>query len=242
MGLCNNTNNLVKMPLDILKDGRLFFQFTKLYEAIVIIQWPNQQKFNTAAMGVRFGPFHRLYLRPYLDTDTYDLLIDPKVKFITINFTDDVEIFALAAFKGLHSGPEVEELDHVYLDKHSEYAFLKNSQFMVLGEIVIRDRPIQLNDKDLKLEFQVNFCISVKEIYQSNNPSQPINRGDNLALEAIVYASKIPALMKLEDSDEKINDYITRVREFQQDIRRFSASNRALKVCDSIDVYLKNIL
>ncbi|MBN2155630.1 MAG: DUF447 family protein [Candidatus Lokiarchaeota archaeon] len=220
------------------------FENGKLYESIVVIQWPNQQRFNASAMGIRFSGNKVMFLKPYPDTDTFELLMNPNVKFITINFTDDVEYFALAALRGEHAGIDVEEMDQSYLDIHKGYAFLKQSQILILGEINIRNKPIFLKNphsSEEHPEFKVTFQVLVKEMYQSFKQSQPVNRGDNLALEAIVYASKIPAIQKQQNSRNDIQKLIDRVRDFQYDIRRFSASQRALKVCDMVDKFLEEI-
>ena len=219
---------------------------SKLYESIVIIKWPNLQKFNASAMGIRFDSHGMVYLRPFPDTDTFDLLNNPEVEFITINFTDDVETFALAALSGLHAGPDVEEIDHSSFVIREGHAFLKNSQTVMLGRIITRNQQFQLrydssSFDDLNWvtsEFKVTFQIEQIKVSRTINGYQPVNRGDNLALEAIVYASKIPALQKLKSSHQKIGDYITRIKAFQFDIRRFSASKRALTVCNIIDNFL----
>jgi hypothetical protein len=80
------------------------------------------------------------------------------------------------------------------------------------------------------------------KVLQTSLGSQPVNRGDNLALEAIVYASKIPALQKLENSYQKIQNFVEKIRGFQHDIRRFSASKRALTVCNILDNFLEKTL
>jgi hypothetical protein len=230
----------------------LFFPFEpcKLYEAIVIIKWPKLEKFNSSAMGIRFGTNGRIYLHPYPETDTYELLTNPEVELITINFTDDVETFAISALSGLQSGSDIEELDHLALDIREGYAFLRKSQTMILGRILTRNRNISLkypsssfDDINLvKTDFPVSFEIDRLKVFLSSIAVQPVNRGDNLALEAIVYASKIPALMKQQDSFQKIQEFVDKVRGFQHDIRRFSASRRALTVCNIIDNFLDKTL
>ena len=228
----------------------LAFDPLKLYESIVIIKWPNQQKFNTAAMGVRFGDGDEIYLRPFPDTDTFDLLTNPEVEFLTINFTDDVETIAIAALSGLHKGSNVEELDHTSLIIHENYAFLKNCQTYILGIIKGRNQQTQLkynsssfdNIKLVTSEFSVTFQVERLKTFRTSTAPEPVNRGDNLALEAIIYASKIPALQKLENSHQKIHDFVGRIRGFQFDIRRFSASKRALTVCNIIDNFLEKTL
>jgi hypothetical protein len=91
-------------------------------------------------------------------------------------------------------------------------------------------------------EFSVTFEIELIKVFQSPTASQPVNRGDNLALEAIVYASKIPTLQKQANSFQKVQELVDKVRGFQYDIRRFSASRRALTVCNIIDNFLDKTL
>ena len=221
----------------------------KLYEGIIIIKWPEEDRYNSSAMGVRFGNNGKIYLRPYPDTDTFDLLTNPEIELLTINFTDDVEAFAFAALSGLHSGPNVEELEHSALDIRDGYAFLQNSQTMILGRINVRNQKMTLeydssSFDDLNLvtrEFSVSFEIERIKVFKSSRVAQPINRGDSLALEAIVYASKLPAIIKQSNSYQLVQEMLDKIRGFQFDIRRFSASRRALTVCNIIDNFLEKI-
>ncbi|MHA1110044.1 MAG: DUF447 domain-containing protein [Promethearchaeota archaeon] len=242
-----NRNRTTRSPT---LGGFLPIEPCKLYEAIVVIKWPDKDKYNTSAMGIRFGNTGKIYLRSFPETDTYDLLSNPLVELVTINFTDDVETFAIAALSGLQSGSGVEELDHSSINIQEGYAFLKNSQTMILGKIQDRNQKITLNYgsssfDDLNLvttEFPVTFEIERVKVIQSSTVSQPVSRGDNLALEAIVYASKIPAIQKQANSFQKVQEMIDKVRGFQHDIRRFSASRRALTVCNIIDNFLDKTL
>ena len=242
--------NRVKTPRSPTFGGFLPIEPCKLYEAIAIIKWPDVEKYNTSAMGIRFGNNGKIYLRPYPETDTYDLLSNPAVELVTINFTDDVETFAIAALSGLQSGSGVEELDHSSLTIKEGYAFLKNSQTMILGKIHDRNQEYTLkygssSFDDLNLvttEFTVTFEIERLKVLQLSIVSQPVNRGDNLALEAIVYASKIPAIQKQTNSFQQVHELVDKVRGFQNDIRRFSASRRALTVCNIIDNFLDKTL
>jgi len=231
-------------------DQNLLFELGKLYESIVIIQWPTQNRFNTSAMGVRFGKNRDMFLNPYPDTDTFELLMNPKVRKITINFTDDVVIFAKAALTGLHAGSEIEEINHSQLDLREGFAFLKNSQIEILGEIEKRNQDLIVSgDTSIQnlrnrgtTQFFAKFLVKPVKIYQSPKLAQMVNRGDNLALEAIVYASKLPAYQKQNKSLIEIQKLLEKVGELQFDIRRFSASHRALITCDIIDEYITRSL
>ena len=222
----------------------------KLYESIIVIKWPNQQKYNTSAMGVRFGSEGEIYLCPFPATDTFELMTNPQVEFLTINLTDDVETFAVAALSGLYKGSTIEELDQSSLIIHEDHAFLKKSQTLILGRIIGRNQKIQLKNSsssfdDLKLvtsEFSATFQVERLKVFRTSTEPEPVNRGDNLALEAIIYASKIPALQKLGNANQEIHDFVHRIRGFQYDIRRFSASKRALTVCNMIDNFLEKTL
>ncbi len=200
----------------------------KLYESIVIIKWPGRNKFNSAAMGVKFTDFQELYLSPYAETDTYDLLMSSEVKLVSVNLTDDIEIFAKSALTGLHSGSIIEEIGHSHLNIQTNYAYLKSSQYVILGEIQEREKASPKK--------RGSFRLKIKEIHKTGLNSQLVNRGDNMALEAVVYASKIPAA----NNQQQVQKLIEKVRGYQYDIRRFSSSKRALSVCNYIDEFLDN--
>jgi hypothetical protein len=172
--------------------------------------------------------------------------MNPDVNTLTINFTDDVEIFAKAALTGLHAGSEIEELEQSQLDTHPEGAFLKNIQIGILGKIAKRnqnlavygDSSIQSLHYRVTTLFSARFLIEPIKTFQTPNPAQSVNRGDNLALEAIVYASKIPVFQKQAESKEEVEKLVEKVHQLQFDIRRFSASHRALVVCNLIDEFI----
>jgi hypothetical protein len=237
----------------------------KLYESIVVLKWPdsdnndNKPKFNAAAMGIRFIDEYSLALNPYPDTDTSSILkkcISDKIrKKITINFTDDMVLFAKAALTGLNAGSSEEELLEGELIKYEEFAFVKNANASILGELVSDFGDFNLDAsqyfKDLeisnfKIEYPAKFEINILKRFRAEKMFQVTNRGDNLAIEAITLASKLPPYFTENEgydkkNEKKIYEILNRIREYEREIRRFSAGKKALLVCEIIDNFLSGL-
>lgn len=236
----------------------------KLYEAIIILEWPqsNQSdqppKFNSAAMGVRFIDEYTLALNPYPQTDTYTILkhtVDRKDRMLlSVNFTDNVILFAKSALIGTHQGDSVQELtDEIEISQLGDgsdlyhFGYLKDAKYFMICEVLnsIKDFKIDASQylQDFKgkgqhMTFNAQFQIGIKKQFKSRSAYQPTNRGDNLALEAITLTSKLPAFLKNED---KLFKLLEKIREYQKEIRRFSASKQALEVCIMIDDFIAKL-
>lgn len=233
----------------------------KLYEGILIIKWPNSNKFNSAAMGIRFIDDYTLVINPYQETDTYEIIkkaIDDKKRIkLTVNFTSDVVKYAKTALTGLKMGDNVEELNENELYKFEDVAFLKDSYITILGETISEFKDFSLDcseqfkefkdlaNKNINTKFPVRFDIKILNKFRLSRTYQPINRGSNLAIEAITLTSKLPAFIDKDKNlskheENKVFKILERIREYQKEIRRFSADKKALKVCNIIDEILSN--
>lgn len=233
----------------------------KLYEAIIVLKWPlsNQHpKFNSAAMGVRFIDEYTLVLNPYPETDTYSILkhaIDHNERMrFSVNFTDNMVIFAKSALTGTFQGESYQELtDEIEIEtielnsRVESIGYLKDAKYLLICETLnsIKEFKIdasqylqEFKGKGQHVTFNAQFQIGVKKQFRSRLPCQPTNRGDNLALEAITLASKLLAFLNNEDKTFKL---LEKIREYQKEIRRFSASKQALDVCLMIDEYISKL-
>jgi hypothetical protein len=256
---------------DFIEVSRLFGNYEyslclepfKLYESIVVLKWPNSSKFNTSAMGVRFLDEYTLVLNPYPKTDTYTILkaaIDKKERMqFSVNFTDNVIEFAKVALTGTFKGDSIEELSaqEINIDKDSGVGYLKDGNYILVCESLNEIREYKIDASDYLKEFKGNgqritfnaqFQIGVKQKYKSKLCHQPTNRGDNLTLEAITLASKLPHMLdSKEKSKEKspsnreentVFKMLDKIREYEKEIRRFSADKQALEACSIIDDFL----
>jgi hypothetical protein len=82
--------------------------------------------------------------------------------------------------------------------------------------------------------------------FRSEKLFQVTNRGDNLAIEAITLTSKLPPYFNEnrgydKKNEKKIYEMLNRIREYEREIRRFSASKKALLVCEIIDNFLSGL-
>ncbi|MHA1819644.1 MAG: DUF447 domain-containing protein [Promethearchaeota archaeon] len=236
----------------------------KLYEAIVIIKWPDLDKFNVSAMGVRFPDEYSIFLNPYDNTDTNEILeyyskSGEKVVF-TVNFIDDPIIFAKAALFGENSGPNISELDNeeLYLyesvNANPIFAVLREANGVIIVESMGKFDALEFNwleemeleynkksnlgnkkggemgrkkekekaigevggvryksqafiselrrNRSIGKNFKSKYDIRIKQCWRSKKIFQPTNRGYNLAIEAIVLASKLPYYINLNKSEE----------------------------------------
>ncbi|MCP4763759.1 MAG: DUF447 family protein [archaeon] len=229
----------------------------KLYESIITVKWPNSDKFNTAAMGIRFIDDYTFLINPFLNTDTYTILKNPPQekenrKKISVHFVDDPIIFAKAALKGCNSGSSIEELSEEELIKYDEIALIKESNIVIIGEILSEFKNFKADfSKELSefaqnnviTKFPVRFDVNIIKKFYSNKLFQPTNRGDNLAIEAITLTSKLPYFMQNEIKDEKSSQdkvfkILEEIRKYEKEIRRFSGCKNALTACNIIDDFI----
>jgi len=258
--------NLIEVPRTFGNSSfSLCLEPFKLYESIVVLKWhdsdknDNKPKFNSAAMGIRFVDEYSLVLNPYPDTDTCSILkkcITDKIrKKLTINFTDDVTLFAKVALMGLNAGSSEEELHEGELIKFEEFAFVNNVNASILGELVSDFGEFNLDasqyfedfgNTKFKMEYPAKFEINILKRFRSESLFQVTNRGDNLAIEAITLASKLPPYFTEnrgydKKNEKKIYEILNRIREYEREIRRYSAGKKALLVCEIIDNFLSEL-
>ncbi|MHA1338754.1 MAG: hypothetical protein ACTSRZ_01865 [Promethearchaeota archaeon] len=228
----------------------------ELYEGIVIIKWPKLVKFNSASMGIRFLDEYTLVITPYPTTDTYSIFKqscnvknkEDRLKF-TVNFTDNILYYALSTLYSEDKGHYIEEInqDDLIIDYELGIAYLKDSKISLLCELLgeFKFGPIDASDylksyenPNIKKKFNAGFEINILKKYKSKFISKPLNRGDYLALEALILTSKLPSFISQE---KKFFDLIEKIRFYQKEIRRFSANKTAFKVCNMIDNYINSL-
>lgn len=230
----------------------------QLYESILIIKWDNSDSFNSAAMGIRFMDDYSAYISPYSATDTYKILHqsiannDERKRF-SVNFPDNVSLFARAALKGTNAGQKIEEIasDLLLIEEESDISLLADSRYVLLCELVGELKDFKLDASEIlkeynnsltRKQYSARFEINILKRYKSKNNFQPFNRGDNLALEAITLASKLPVYANSKKHGDKTFDLLSRIRYYEKEIRRFSANKNALDACNIIDDFINKII
>lgn len=269
-------SNLEQTLYNILKLNK-----ARLYEAVVISRWPHHRSFiNSAAMGIRFNDDNFLLLNPYPETDTYKILLQVLEDglmdhVISINFTYNPLTFAKTALFGCNEGIKTEEL------KGPELLFKDNIPVLEEASLILLCKPINrvfdINDpeqnrpfeydfkghfkkfdgKIVKKRFSARFELKIDGIYRKRNVGCYINRGDYLAIEAVVLASKLPVYFNNNNNKKPINKtnnpaygtkkldngmkLLERIRLYQKEIRRFSGNIRAFETCEIIDNFIDKL-
>jgi hypothetical protein len=218
-----------------------------LYEIIAttysITENGKEIKPNASCMGIRILKDNEIQISPFSSTSTYKNL--KKNSIVAINFVDDVYLYALAALKeqespiGLIEFPP-EYYEFKYLETRSmDVPFIKKAWGILVckvsqefektkqdgfGEVII---PVFKLNTIYHEKFQESFKF--------------FNRAENLALEAIILATRLKIAKKKDDKqlfnkiNEKIIDHI-------ESIRRFGKNENALKTIDLLSDYINNLM
>ncbi|MBD3349906.1 MAG: DUF447 family protein [Candidatus Lokiarchaeota archaeon] len=235
-----------------------------LYESILVVKWDNQDVYNAAAMGVRFIDEYTLVIDPYKQTDTYKIFEhaikkNERIK-CTINFTDDPTYFLKTALYGTNKGTQIEELnrDELIIIKDPNFAdlaYLKHAKYVLICDLIseIRGNKIDASEhlqgfdgNTVKKKFGAKFQINIERRYRSKKPHSPMNRGTNLAIEAITLASKLPVFLNRPNSllsKKNINkgfELLERIRFYEKEIRRFSGDKKLMKYLEDLDDYMED--
>jgi len=211
---------------------------------------------NTACMGIRLIDNSSITLRPYPNTSTYNNLRSNKL--ITLNFVDDIYLYALASLKDLKRSKNVkifpEEFYDYYKIKNKEkikevFKNHSNSEIVSLPYIkqawamiacVARGEEQIVKDDDLGELKVIEFTLSIISCDKFKESFKTFNRTENLALETIILATKLKVAEEKKDKAlvQKIEQ---KIEEFFAEIRRFGKNLSALKVVEHVKDYIKNL-
>lgn len=254
-----NSDRFIEVPRTVgCSQLSLLLRPFQLYEGIIIIKWEKAESWNSAAMGVRFMDDYSAFLSPYEDTDTFKIFTeslnnDKSRKKFTINFTSNVVEYALAALTGTNRGAEIQEMPEESLAHNEEFAvkYLNDASSFMLCELIGKLKNFELDatefldefsNKTIRKHFSASFEVNILKRFKSKYMSQSQNRGDNLALEAVTLASKLPVYAGKKSKQDQAFELLSKIRFYEKEIRRFSANKNALQVCNIIDDYINKII
>ena len=227
-----------------LRDFGLNFGY--LYEIIAttysITEDDKEIKPNASCMGIRVIEDNQIQISPFSNTLTYKNL--KRSSIIAINFVNDIYLYALAALKEKKSSIGLTEFpqkyyDFKYLDKLAmDIPYIKKAWGILVGEVSQETQKIKNNDFGEVIipifKLNVIFCEKFRESFKI------FNRAENLALEAIILATRLKIAKKKRDNQlflkihEKIADYMA-------DIERFGKNQDANKAIDLVSKYISNL-
>ena len=195
---------------------------------------------NMACMGIRIVGNDLIKISPYPNTTTYKNL--KLNKFLAINFVSDVSLYALAALKehpsGIKESPENYYNYKEISEKKVRIPYIKEAWAIIYGEVVGESQKIKKNGLG-----EVNlteFTIKIFNLEKRGDSFNLFNRAENLALEAIILATRLKVAKEI--NDQKLFDSIyNEIINYSEDIRRFGQNKSALKALKMVLNFIESL-
>ncbi len=207
---------------------------------------------NTACMGIRLIDNSSIKLRPYPNTSTYKNLRSNKL--ITLNFVDDIYLYALASLKDFKRSKNIkifpeEFYDYYKIENKEVFINHSNSEMVSLPYIkqawamiacVTMGEEQIVKDDDLGRLKVIEFTLSIISCNKFKESFKIFNRTENLALETIILATKLKVAEEKKDKAlvQKIEQ---KIEEYFVEIQRFGKNISALKAVEHVKDYIKNL-
>ena len=198
---------------------------------------------NAACMGIRMIGENQIQISPFFGTTTYQNLKEHSI--IAINFVDDVYLYALAALKepdspiGLNEFPkEYYEFKHIE-SRSIDVPYINKAWAILIGDV---SQEFQKEKHDDLGEMMVPvFTLNIILAEKYRDSFKILNRAENLALEIIIWATKLKAAK--ESKDNKSLDVIhKKIIELISNVERFGKNKHALKTINLVSKYISNLL
>ena len=197
---------------------------------------------NASCMGIKLVENNKIQITPFYTTSTYQNLKNNGI--ITLNFIDDVYLYALAALKdpksliGLVEFPS-EYYEFKYFESLSmDVPYIKNSWAILTCKVSKEFQEIKKDDLgEIKIpRFSLNVISS--ELFQASH--KLFNRAENLALEVIISTTRLK-IAKDNKNKPLFSKILSKIRETIKDINRFGKNSRAIKTIELINDYLSKL-
>ncbi len=211
---------------------------------------------NTAAMGIRLLENNTIKIWPFPDTTTYKNL--DSTKLITLNFVDDIFLYAITSLKAIDFSNSIETSSEQY---YNYFPFDVKNKYKAIFKGIIRDNTIHLpylnqawaiiscvatnKNQTVKTDnfgqvelMEINLSvISYKKFKES---FKLFNRAENLTLETIVLATKLNIATKKKDKT-LIRTIKHKIEENVSEIRRFGKNESAIKAIEHVYNYINRL-
>jgi len=210
---------------------------------------------NTAAMGIRLLENNTIKILPFPNTTTYKNL--DSTKLITLNFVDDIFLFALASLKINHISSSTETLTEEYYNlypfdvKNEHKAIFKGitkdnyihlpylNQAWAIISCVATNKNQTLKTDDLGQVEVVEFGLSVNFYEKFKESFKLYNRAENLTLETIVLATKLYVAKEKKDKT-LFNKIKNKIEDNINEVLRFGKNTSALKAIEYVKDYVRS--
>ncbi len=206
-----------------------------LFESILITAGGDSTPANCAAMGVKLTRGEYLLVQPYSNTDTYRNL--SQFPFATVNFTTNPLTFAICALEGWGdaglNAPELGEEDLVSW---------KNFPVPSLKSAFLSLKCTRESMDNVKVGPRGMFLLTIKEAMVIT-PTLPLtNRADNLALEAVVHATRV-RIFADQENIQLAKDLLVTIKMYEKYIKSNALEKSpAWETIERVNLFLKPYL
>ncbi len=223
-----------------LKEGNLYEIIATTYS---ITKNGKEIKPNASCMGIRMIEGEQIQISPFYNTMTYKNL--KEYSTIAINFVDDVYLYALAALKEPESPINLTDFPSKYFDfkylesRAMDIPYIKNAWGILIGEVsqeYQKTKTDELGEVIIPIfKLDVIFTEKLQETHKL------FNRAENLALEAIILATRLKIAKKNQNQVlfSKIHE---KIKDFIENIERFGKNKRAQKTIYLVDKYISSLI
>jgi hypothetical protein len=218
-----------------------------LYEVIAtsysITKVGNAIKPNASCMGIRLVENNLIQIKPFYTTSTYQNLKENSI--ITLNFVEDVFIYALAALKHPNSQIGLIEFPHEYYEfQHLEslnmdVPYIKNSWGILTCKVSKEFQEIRRDDLGETKVPVFRLEVISSELFKRSY--KLFNRAENLALEIIILATRLN-IAKSNKDEQQVSKIFDRIRVHFNDVKRFGKNERALKTLELVKSYINKLM
>ena len=202
---------------------------------------------NTSCMGIKLLENHLIKITPFPNTTTLRNLKD--IGMVTLNFVDNVYLYALAALKGSNSSITFPLNNYNYIEIDNPFEdtlekstilipYVRTSWAFLICLVVDEDQVIK---RDLLGEITISeFKLHVISSNTLKDSFKLFNRAENLALEAIILVTRLRVAKDKNDKSliltiqEKIDNYA-------KEIERFGKNQNALKAIQVVSEYINEV-
>jgi hypothetical protein len=211
---------------------------------------------NTASMGIRIMNNNLISIMPYPKTKTFQNI--NQIPIITLNFVDDIFLYALASLKSSNSLDISEKASNLIYDfqqvKSSTHLedqlkpikfgvdisipFIKSSWAFIICEVKEKKKSFKEDHfEKLQITEFLMMPILIKKLRESY---KLYNRAENLTLETIILATRFK--VAVERNDQKLMAQIeNKITENVETINKFSKNKQISKSLEYINQYIENL-
>ncbi|MHA1985512.1 MAG: DUF447 domain-containing protein [Promethearchaeota archaeon] len=218
-----------------------------LYEVIAtsysITRDGSEIKPNASCMGIKLVENKRILIKPFYTTSTYQNLKNNSI--ITLNFVEDVYLYALAALKDPDSQIGLVEFPLEYyafqpLDSlNMDIPYIKNSWGILTCKVF---KEIQEIKKDDIGEAMIPvFSLEVISSDLLTKSHKLFNRAENLALETIILVTRLK-IAKSNGDEELASKIYSKIMDHFKDVKRFGKNNQALKTIELVRKFIDTLM